>query len=248
MSSVQEEKKLEDAPPARREAVPAAPPSPSESAKEKSATAAPVAEPQSQAKVATNAAPSVAVPQMEKDDAKRGADAPLRDKQQGTVQGQAPAASSSRVTGAVSAEMQKSPRNEQTFDVMRAAQPNSALLKTPSSSTLWRAGKSGTIERSTDAGKTWSPQASPSQEDWLAGAAASDTVCWLVGRNGAIARTTDGTRWERVAPPSQAAAAVGNKSQDWVSITASDVQSATITAGDGRRFATQNGGKTWQSR
>jgi photosystem II stability/assembly factor-like uncharacterized protein len=144
--------------------------------------------------------------------------------------------------------MQKSPRNEQTFDVMRAAQPNSALLKTPSSSTLWRAGKSGTIERSTDAGKTWSPQASPSQEDWLAGAAASDTVCWLVGRNGAIARTTDGTRWERVAPPSQAAAAVGNKSQDWVSITASDVQSATITAGDGRRFATQNGGKTWQSR
>jgi len=164
-----------------------------------------------------------------------------------TAQAQAPEASRSRVAGAVSSEMQNSPRNEQTFDVMRAAQPYSALLKAPSGSTLWRAGKGGTIERSTDAGKTWTSQASPSQEDWLAGAATSDAVCWLVGRNGSIARTTDGTRWQRVAPPSQAAAAAGAKSQDWVGVTASDAQSATITAGDGRRFATHDGGKTWQS-
>jgi hypothetical protein len=32
-----------------------------------------------------------------------------------------------------------------------------------------------------------------------------------------------------------------------VGVTASDAQSATITAGDGRRFATHDGGKTWQS-
>lgn len=208
--------------------------------------AAPVAEPQSQAKVASNATPSAVVPQMEKDDAKRSADTPLRDKQQATAQGQAPAASSSRVAEASPSEMQKSPRNEQTFDVMRSVQPYSALLKTPSGSTVWRAGKGGTIERSMDAGKTWSPQASPSQEDWLAGAAASDTVCWLVGRNGAIARTTDGTRWVRVVPPAQSAPA-GAKSQDFISVMANDAQSATITARDGRRFATPNGGKTWQS-
>jgi hypothetical protein len=220
MRSVQEEKKLEAAPDARRAQVPAAPPSPIESAKEKAVTAA---EPQSQAKVASNVTPSAVVPQMEKDDANRSAGTPLRDKQQAT-----------------------SPRNEQTFDVMRAVQPYSTLLKTPSGSTLWRAGKSGVIERSTDAGKTWIPQASPSQEDWLAGAASSDTSCWLVGRNGAIARTTDGTRWVRVAPPAQSAQA-GAKSQDWVSMTASDAQSATITAGDGRRFATHDAGKTWQS-
>jgi len=238
MNSMQEDKKLE--------AAPAAPPSLSESAKEKAAMAAPVAEPQSQAKVATNATPSAIVPQTEKDDAKRSADAPLRDKQQATAQGQAPAPSSAPVTGAVSPEIQSSPRNEQTFGVMRAAQPYSTLLKAPSGSTIWRAGKSGVIERSTDAGKTWSPQTSPSQEDWLAGASVSDTVCWLVGRNGAIARTTDGTRWERVSAPAQAAAAVGNKSQDWVNVTANDGQSATITAADGRRFATHDAGKTWQ--
>jgi hypothetical protein len=246
MSSVQEEKKLEAAPDARRARVPAAPPSLSESAKEKAAMAAPVVEPQSQTKVATNATPSAIVPQLEKDDAKRSADAPLRDKQQATAQGQAAAPSSAPVTGAVSPEMQSSPRNEQTFGVMRAAQPYSTLLKAPSGSTLWRAGKSGVIERSTDAGKTWSPQTSPSQEDWLAGASVSDTVCWLVGRKGAIARTTDGTRWERVSAPAQAAAAVGNKSQDWVNVTANDGQSATITAADGRRFATHDGAKTWQ--
>jgi len=130
--------------------------------------------------------------------------------------------------------------------VKRAVQPYSTLLRAPSGSTLWRAGKSGVIERSTDAGKTWAPQTSPSQEDWLGGASVSDTVCWLVGRHGATARTTDGTRWERVSAPAQAAAAEGNKSQDWVNVTANDGQSATITAADGRRFATHDGAKTWQ--
>ena len=247
-SAVREEKESESALEARQAQLPAAPPSPSEPAKEKAAMAAPAAEPPSHAKVAANAAPSAAVPQMEKDDAKRAADVPLRDKQQFTAQARAPEAPRSRVAGAVSSEIQKenTPRNEQTFDVLRATQPYSALLKAPSGATVWRAGKGGTIERSTDAGKTWISQASPSQEDWLAGVATSDAVCWLVGRNGSIARTTDGTRWERVAPPAQAAAAAGAKSQDWVGVTASDAQSATITAGDGRRFATRDGGKTWQ--
>jgi hypothetical protein len=183
---------------------------------------------------------------LEKDEAKRGADAPLRDKQ-AAVQPQSPAASGSRVAGAVSSEMQKSPRNERTFDVMSAVQSSAPLLKAPSGLVLWRAGKGGAIERSTDAGKSWISQASPSQEDWLAGTAVSDTVCWLVGRNGAIARTTDGTRWERVAPPPQAVTTVGAKFQDLISVAVSDAQSATITAGDGHRFATHDGGKTWQS-
>jgi photosystem II stability/assembly factor-like uncharacterized protein len=86
---------------------------------------------------------------------------------------------------------------------------------------------------------------SPSLDDWFAGAAVSDTVCWLVGRNGAIARTTDGEHWERVAPPAQSAGTAG-KLPEWTGITARDAQSVTIAASDGRRFATQDGGKTWQ--
>jgi hypothetical protein len=122
----------------------------------------------------------------------------------------------------------------------------SALLKSPSGLTFWRAGKGGLIERSTDAGKTWFSQTSLSKEDWLAGAAVSDTVCWLAGRNGAIARTIDGEHWERVAPSAQAAGAAG-KLPDLTGVTARDALNATTTAGDGRRFATQDGGKTWQA-
>jgi hypothetical protein len=135
--------------------------------------------------------------------------------------------------------------------VMALSQTNAvsegvALVRAPSGSILWRAGKNGQIQRSSDAGRTWSPQDSPSQEDWIAGAAASDTVCWLVGRNGAIARTTDGEHWEKIAPPPLAADPAG-KLPDWIGVTARDVQVATITAGDQRRYTTRDSGKTWQT-
>jgi hypothetical protein len=136
-------------------------------------------------------------------------------------------------------------RNYQGFAISKGIIANAVLIKTPSSSNLWRAGKGGNIERSTDAGQTWRAQASPLQDDWLAGVAVSDKVCWLAGRNGAIARTTDGKRWEQIVPPAQAAAS--GKLPDWDSVTASDAKNATVVASDGRRFATGNGGKTWRA-
>jgi photosystem II stability/assembly factor-like uncharacterized protein len=42
-------------------------------------------------------------------------------------------------------------------------------------------------------------------------------------------------------------AGADSKWPDWTGITARDAQSATITARDGRKFATADGGKTWQS-
>jgi photosystem II stability/assembly factor-like uncharacterized protein len=33
---------------------------------------------------------------------------------------------------------------------------------------------------------------------------------------------------------------------DWTGISASDAQAASITASDGRKFNTMDGGKTWQ--
>jgi hypothetical protein len=128
---------------------------------------------------------------------------------------------------------------------LNANAENSVLIKSPSGKILWNAGKGGRIERSTDAGKTWRAQTSPLRDDWLAGAAESDTVCWLAGRNGAIAQTTNGKRWKRITSPTQAA--VSGKLPDWIDVRASSAQAATITASDQRRFATQDGGKTWQS-
>jgi hypothetical protein len=144
-----------------------------------------------------------------------------------------------------SADLSSNARNNKALATLRPTGEYSVLVKAPSGSTLWRGGKGGIIERSTDAGKTWVSQTSPSQEDWLSGAVASDTVCWLAGRNGAMARTLDGVHWERVAPPAQTAG-TDARLPDWIGITARDAQSATIAASDGRMFATADGGKTWK--
>ena len=137
-------------------------------------------------------------------------------------------------------------RNYQSLAKVDAAGEFPVQIKTPSGKILWRAGKSGTIQRSTDAGGAWTSQSSPLQEDWLAGAAVSDTVCWIVGRNGAIVRTTDGNHWKKIAPPPMAADSTG-KLPDWTGIVAADAKTATITASDQRRFATQDAGKSWKA-
>ena len=137
-------------------------------------------------------------------------------------------------------------RSNAPVALSRLAQKNATLFSAPSGSILWRTASGGKIERSSDSGRTWHAQLSPSQEDWLSGTAVSDTVCWLAGRNGAIARTLDGQRWDRVSPPAQAAGNAGNL-PDWTGIAARDAQSATVTASDERRFATSDGGKTWQA-
>jgi hypothetical protein len=225
-SSLQAEKKLSALPDGREIQPPAIPPPPPAPPRAQAAMEAPSA-PQSEAKDATSAS-GAAAPQVETRANAIGS-AASRDKQAATVQ----------------EEVQPSARNERAFAVFRSIQKYSSLLKAPSGSTLWRAGTGGVIEHSTDAGKTWVSQMSPSQEEWLAGAALSDTVCWLAGRNGAMARTIDGERWVRISPPAQAAG-TDAKLPDWTGITARDALTATITANDGRKFATADGGKIWQ--
>src|SRR5258708_18965269 len=83
-------------------------------------------------------------------------------------------------------------RNYESLLKLDAAGEFPAQINSPSGKILWRAGKGGVIQRTADAGRTWTPQASPLQEDWLAAAAVSDKICWIVGRNGTIVRTTDG--------------------------------------------------------
>jgi hypothetical protein len=170
-----------------------------------------------------------------------------REKQAVAPQGApAPNASAGSAMPQIPSEARLDERKEQAFALVRPVQKDSPVLKAPAGSTLWRVGSRGSIERSTDAGKTWASQASPSREDWLAGAAVSDAVCWLVGRRGAIARTLDGgEHWTSIDSPQQPAGP-NAVAADWTGIAAADAQTATITAGDGRKFATADGGKTWQ--
>jgi len=170
------------------------------------------------------------------------ANAPAHDKQ--ALAGQAAAGKKTAAKAATDLPLEG--RNFKALFQMDAIGESAGLIRPPSGSILWRAGKNGRIQRSTDTGHTWILQDSPSQEDWLAGAAVSGTICWLVGRNGAIARTTNGEHWEMIAPPPLAASPAG-KLPDWIGVTARDAQAATITASDQRRYATQDGGKTWQA-
>jgi photosystem II stability/assembly factor-like uncharacterized protein len=143
------------------------------------------------------------------------------------------------------AELPLNGRNFQALDKSLAAPEFLVFWKAPSGSTLWRAGKGGRIERSTDAGKTWVSQMSPALEDWLGGTATSEKVGWLVGSHGAVARTTDGSHWKKITPPS-AAAEAGGAFPDWLTVTATNKNSAAIVARDGRKFVTSDGGKTWR--
>jgi len=174
-------------------------------------------------------------------------EAPQQTTQSVTVTEAAPMVKTEATNGTVggagaSAGLPVNGRNYESF-----AQRSATLFKAPSGSVLWRTASGGKIERSNDSGRSWQAQVSPYQEDWLSGAAVSDTVCWLAGRNGAIARTLDGERWDRISPPAQAAAGNAARLPDWTGIAARDAQSATVTASDGRRFATADGGKTWQA-
>ena len=144
-------------------------------------------------------------------------------------------------------QLRTGPRRESAMALARPPQKvSSVVLQSPFGSEAWRVGSGGRIEHSADGGETWNPQTSPSGRDWLAGVAVSDMICWIAGKSGAIARTTDGEHWELIAPPSQASAPAGNL-PDWVAITARDAQRATVTAMDGRKFATADVGKTWQA-
>lgn len=97
----------------------------------------------------------------------------------------------------------------------------------------------GRIERSTDGGRTWTPQETGTAGDLLlAGASPAPNVCWLVGRQGAVLLTTDGLTWRRIEFP--------EPKVDLVAVTARDALSAAVTTADRRVYHTDDGGKTWR--
>ena len=113
-------------------------------------------------------------------------------------------------------------------------------IRTPDPAVRWRVVDGRLVQRSLDAGATWVDQYRADESVTLtAGVAPSTTACWLVGRAGAIVRTIDGRAWQRVRFP---------EPLDFTAVVAGDARTATVTAADGRQFATTDGGTTWTRR
>ena len=108
-------------------------------------------------------------------------------------------------------------------------------VRAPDPATRWRV-SGALVERSIDAGATWTSVPTGLSVEILAGAAPSASTCWLAGRGGLVLLTTDGTTWQRVTAPD---------TTDLSAIRATDGRSATVTTVDGREFATTDAGRTW---
>jgi hypothetical protein len=117
------------------------------------------------------------------------------------------------------------------------AKDSSAEIVSPDRSNRWRPGAPGFVEYSTDGGSTWQTLSTGVSAGLTAGASPLPSVCWLVGQNGTVVLTTDGRRFQRVAFP---------ESVDLIAVSAVDARIATVTTADGRRFSTDDGGRTWQ--
>ena len=100
----------------------------------------------------------------------------------------------------------------------------------------WRILQGGQVQRSADGGATWQTQTTGVSDTLSGGWSPSPSVCWLVGPRGIVLRTTDGRGWTRIPFP---------EAVPLTSIRATDDQTATVTAEDGRQFVTENGGRTW---
>jgi hypothetical protein len=109
-------------------------------------------------------------------------------------------------------------------------------IQTPDANILWMVASPGVIEKSEDGGTTWKPGYVETRALILAGAAPTAKICWVVGAGGTILRTTNGTHWKTIRPPVET---------DFVRVEAADALIATVTAMDGRKFSTVDGGKNW---
>ena len=123
------------------------------------------------------------------------------------------------------------------MEVVAVSNPH--LISALGTSLLWRAGRAGLIEFSSDNGTSWSRQTSGVLTDLTTGSAPSVKICWIVGRVGTILLTTDGgAHWSVIHSPLD---------EDLGGVRAVDALHATIwNLRNTRTFETADGGAIWK--
>lgn len=109
-------------------------------------------------------------------------------------------------------------------------------IVSPDPSSRWRVVTTG-LERSEDGGGSWIPIRAASDEAITGGIAVTRNICWLIGRAGLVLVSVDGVTFARVNLPERV---------DLTAVSATDARSAVITTNDGRRFRTDDSGRTWR--
>lgn len=138
---------------------------------------------------------------------------------------------------ASTADLQVGARNEK--DLVELAAEDHRFIVAPGQKQAWRVGDGGSIQRSTDGGKTWKKQKSGVTVDLTSGSATSDKVAWIAGKNGTLLLTTDGGKhWKQITTPTK---------EDLGGVHAVDATHASIWDVTNRKsFETSDGGDTWK--
>ena len=95
----------------------------------------------------------------------------------------------------------------------------------------------GGPERSQDGGASWIATPLQAGDSITGGVAPARSICWLIGPAGLVMVTADGLTFARVPLPERV---------DLTAVTATDALAAVVTTVDGRRFRTDDGGRTWR--
>lgn len=129
-------------------------------------------------------------------------------------------------------------QNYVAANLLKLASSNPHYIISPGEKHAWLLGDAGTIQHSTDRGKTWKPQLSGVTADLTAGSATSDKICWVVGKAGTLLLTTDGGKhWKTLSSPITG---------DLGGIHATDALHASIWDVPNRQsYQTTDGGLTW---
>jgi hypothetical protein len=102
----------------------------------------------------------------------------------------------------------------------------------------------GSLQRSVDGGKTWTPSAVGSSANLRALSALGSEI-WVGGTNGALYHSSDsGDHWTQV----KAEAGGQSLTADIIGVEFTDSQHGKLTTSDQHTWTTSDAGKTWQTR
>ena len=149
-----------------------------------------------------------------------------------------PAAPAAKLGAATAAESAAAPPPAVATLQKRAALDSNVIdIPTLDPALGWRIA-GDRLERSDNGGATWTVKRQSAGDGLAAGSAPSNSVAWFVGRNGLVLLTTNsGATFTDVSLA---------EPLDLASVAAIDARSASVYSVVGRRFRTDDGGRTWR--